>query len=86
MFKSRQHPHQPQNPISDMEQFYLHQYFQTPGTTSTAGPAMPPGATQNNHRVPPTAIASLAQLEQRIARIEQHLGLFSESGFQTPPR
>jgi len=76
MFKPRrQRNQQPQNPISDMEQFYLNQYFQTHGINPTIGPAIPPHAQQNNHRFPPAEMAQLQQLEQRIAGIEQYLGL-----------
>lgn len=87
MFKPRQQRNQPQqNPVSDMEQFYLNQYFQTQGINPSFGPPAPPGASQNNHRFPPVEFAYLHQLEQRITRIEHYLGLSIESGFNSIER
>lgn len=84
--RQRQRRNQPQNPISDMEQFYLNQYFQTHGVNHAGGPTVPPEAYQNSHRFPPIEVAYLHQLEQRITRIEQYLGLSTESGFQQVER
>lgn len=84
--RQRQQRNQPQNPISDMEQFYLNQYFQTHGANNALGPTVPPEAYQNNHRFPPVDNPNLQQLEQRIARIEQYLGLTTESGFNSIKR
>lgn len=64
MFKPRQSMRQPQNPVADMEQFYLNQYF--------AASPQPPA---HNQRFPPMDLARLHQLERRVARMEQHLGL-----------
>ena len=89
MFKPRQprqKRNQPQNPISEMEQFYLNQYFQTSGNPQTTGPLMPSEASQNNQRFPPVEFARLHQLEQRIARIEQYLGFSTEPSFDTSRR
>ena len=89
MFKPRRPRggrNQPQNPISDMEQFYLNQYFQAHRATPTSGPAVPPEAYQNNHRFPPIEFTYLHQLEQRIERIEHYLGLSTESTSNPPPR
>lgn len=64
MFRPRQPARQPQKPIADMEQFYLNQYFGS----------MPPPPI-HDQRFPPMDAARLHQLERRITRIEQHLGL-----------
>ena len=59
-----------QNPISDMEQFYLNQYFQSMPNPSGPMPPKHPHATHHgNFR------AATPDLEMRIARIEQYLGL-----------
>ena len=81
MFKPRQQArgrrNQPQqNPISDMEQFYLHQYF-----GQGANRQMPPPI-QHPHTAPSAPmqqidLAKLHQLELRIARIEEYLGFGS---------
>ena len=64
------------NPISDMEQFYLNQYFQSQPATSMPHPSAPhPYAHQTSDRFPPIEFARIHQLELRIARIEQYLGL-----------
>jgi len=55
---------QPQNPIVDMEQFYLNQYFASPSQQQSY-----------DHRFPPVDMARLHQLERRVARLEHHLGL-----------
>lgn len=57
-----------QNPISAMEQFYLNQYFQS--ASSQYHPATPrhPFATNQN-------VQAATEIEMRIARIEQYLGL-----------
>lgn len=88
MFKPRQRQqrNQPQNPISDMEQFYLNQYFQTQGINPVGGPTIPPEAHQNNYRFPPMEMQNLHQLEQRLTRIEQYLGISTESGFNSIKR
>ena len=82
----RQQRNQPQNPVSDMEQFYLNQYFQTQGFNPASGPTVPSATYQNNHRFPPVEMTHLHQLEQRITRIEQYLGLSTESGFNQVER
>ena len=78
MFKprqSRRNPVQSQSPISDMEQFYLNQYFRAhpnPLPTQQVYPSQP-----HSQRFPPIELARLSQLESRIARIEDYLGLSS---------
>jgi len=74
MFKSKnpRNGHtSPQNPVSDMEQFYLQQYF--------VGPMHPsphtPYPTGNSDRFPPVDLTRIHQLELRITRIEEYLGL-----------
>jgi len=78
MFKprrQRQHP-QPPNPISDMEQFYLNQYFQSQSNGYIPNPPpVHPYTNQTNDRVLPMTLTNTNQLEVRIARIEQYLGL-----------
>ncbi|MCL2559956.1 MAG: hypothetical protein FWE07_05660 [Turicibacter sp.] len=92
MFKPRQprpprpSRNQPQNPISDMEQFYMNQYFQTRGSHPTSGPTLPPEAGLHHSRFPPVEFAYLNHLEQRIAQIEQYLGFSSEPGHDTSQR
>ncbi|MCL1989587.1 MAG: hypothetical protein FWG67_01730 [Defluviitaleaceae bacterium] len=81
MFKPRQQRagrnQQPQNPISDMEQFYLHQYFgPQAGSPPTPPPMKHPYATDVAHPSPYLELEKLQQLELRIARIEQSLGFF----------
>lgn len=88
MFNSRQRSsrNQPKNPISDMEQFYLNQYFQTRTIDHTTGPNIPPEAYQSHSNFPPIERSSLHQLEQRLTRIEQYLGISTESGFNSIER
>ena len=87
MFKPKRGRHQrtqPQNPISEMEQFYLHQYFQSNPNSYTPHPSAHPHANQSNDRFPPIEFARLHQLELRIARLEQYLGLTTaESGTES---
>jgi len=79
MFKSRQHPRRGQNqqqtnPVSDMEQFYLHQYFGQNAPNRQIpmpAPVQPP----LSGSMPSMDLAKLHQLEARIARIEEYLGL-----------
>ena len=79
MFKSRrQRPQrnmQPANPISDMEQFYLNQYFRSQPSNHSPHPPAHPYANQASDRFPPIELARIHQLELRIAQIEQYLGL-----------
>ena len=78
MFKPRRQRQQTggQNPLTDMEQFYLHQYFQPQSSHPVAPPPMRPHPNQlTDQRFPPPQMAKLQQLELRIARIEQYLGL-----------
>ena len=63
-----------QNPISDMEQFYLNQYFRSAPTQYGPGPTMHPFANRNVMQQPAMEMAKLHELEMRIARIEQQLG------------
>ena len=90
MFKTiqRRNRQSPQNPISDMEQFYLHQYFYNTGVMNPTFKFTPPPPSphQNNYRFPPIEFARFHQLEQRVARIEQYLGLSNESRFNTIKR
>ena len=86
MFKPRRPRHrQPQNPVADMEQFYLNQYFQSESHPHVPGASFPPPQPLHDHltgRVPPQLarsgppieMARLHQLEQRLLRLEQHLG------------
>ena len=84
----RQRRNQPaQNPVSDMEQFYLNQYFQSRSPYPSAGPTVPSSAQQpSSHRFPPIEMAYLNQLEQRVKHIEQYLGLSTESSFNSLER
>ena len=77
MFKPRRqrNQQQPQNPLSEMEQFYLNQYFRQQPTHYTPEPLAHPYATQTNDRFPPIEFARIHQLELRVAQIEQYLGL-----------
>ena len=80
MFKQRRQREQSvPNPIADMEQFYLNQYFnsQTNGFAPYGPPhqSVHPHANQTRNRFPPIEFARMHQLELRIARIEQYLGL-----------
>ena len=80
MFKPRrQRNHQSQNlnPISDMEQFYLNQYFQSQLGGYIPNPSAHPNVIQANDRSSFSQAEStnFQQLELRIARIEQYLGL-----------
>lgn len=79
MFKPRQthrqRNQQSQNPLSDMEQYYLHQYFSPKAGSPILNSYHHPYANSTNDRFPPVEIAKLQQLELRIAQIEQYLGL-----------
>ena len=77
MFKQRRQrqQHQPQNPISDMEQFYLNQYFRSQPSNHAPHPPSQPYPHQTNDRFPPIEFARLHQLELRVTQIEQYLGL-----------
>jgi len=66
-----------QNPISDMEQFYLNQYFRSAPSTYGQGPTMHPFANRNATQQPAMEASKLHELEMRIARIEQMLGIYS---------
>ena len=86
MFRSRRQRYErnqpPPNPISDMEQFYLNQYFRSnPGES---GPYPFGHPYQSNDRFPPIEFARLHQLELRIARIEQYLGLTTTESSSKP--
>lgn len=91
MFKPRQqtrsnrgrHPQngQPQqNPISDMEQFYLQQYFGQ-GANRQIPPVVhqPHPLHSTGHPSIQAESARWHQLELRIARLEAHLGFTSEA-------
>jgi len=65
---------QVQNPISDMEQFYLNQYFQSAPSTFGSGPTRHPFANTSSERIPSIEATKLHELEMRITRIEQFLG------------
>lgn len=65
----------PPNPVSDMEQFYLNQYFRSQPGGFAHQPTAHPYANQTSDRFPPIEFARIHQLELRIARIEQYLGL-----------
>ena len=78
MFRQRRQRHgrnlPPPNPIADMEQFYLNQYFRSyPGVPEPY--PYHPYQNQTSDRFPPIEFARLHQLELRISRIEQYLGL-----------
>ena len=77
MFKPRRQRNQTQNqnPISDMEQFYLNQYFRSQPNNHSPHPSAHPYANQASDRFPPIEFARIHQLELRIAQIEQYLGL-----------
>jgi len=81
MFKPKRQAYrgQPQapNPALDMEQFYLNQYFQSQPNSYPPNPKMPPPLAKQNLTPPPPLAEpiSLQQLESRLFRIEQYLGL-----------
>ena len=64
-----------QNPISDMEQFYLNQYFRQAPSNFGPGPAVHPYANRSTERLPSIEATKLHELEMRIARIEQFLNM-----------
>ena len=76
MFRQRRQREQSvPNPIADMEQFYLNQYFGSQANSFAPHPAAHPYANQTSDRFPPLEFARMHQLELRITRIEQYLGL-----------
>jgi len=64
-----------QNPISDMEQFYLNQYFRQAPSNFGPGPAAHPFANRGAERLSPLEVTKLHELEMRINRIEQFLSM-----------
>ena len=86
MFKQRRgrQQSQPQNPISDMEQFYLNQYFRSQPNSPVPHPSSHPYANQPSDRFPPIEGARLHQLELRVAQIEHYLGLTTTESSPKP--
>lgn len=72
------------NPIADMEQFYLNQYFRPHSNGPIPNPAAHPYANPTSDRFPPIEFARMHQLELRIARIEQYLGLTTTESSSKP--
>jgi len=77
MIKSKRSRSQPigQNPLSDMEQFYMQQYFNTQPQGSLSQMAQapsPPYHKQQNQQMSSEQMR-LAQLEMRVAHLERYL-------------
>lgn len=74
---SRNNRHQPQDPVKEMEQFYLNQYYRT--VSNNSAPMQHPSHPfpihnkmgVHNSTVNPYQIQ---ELERRISQIEQYLG------------
>lgn len=76
MFKSRPTRRtQQQNPLSDMEHFYMQQYFNQHPQQIHATPPPNLRSTPLGGQVVSPDLAAFAQLEWRVMRLEQHLGL-----------
>lgn len=86
MFKQRRQRVQQnaQNPVINMEEFYLNQYFRSQPSPHTSQPLYPTHANPTNDRFPPIEFARLHQLELRVARIEQYLGLTAPESSTNP--
>jgi len=75
--QNRRQQQQVQNPISDMEQFYLNQYFRSTPSMYGPGPAMHPFAKTSSERIPSIEFTKTHEIEMRLARVEQMLGIYS---------